>query len=280
MAEYAIGDLQGCYDPFRRLLDKIQFDPQSDRLWLTGDLVNRGPRSRKTLRFVRSLGDAAITVLGNHDLHLIAVASGIRAAGTSYRTLGKILQNDDTAELIDWLRRRPLAHYSEELDTLMVHAGVPPEWSVRDTLERAAEVEKKLRGDNYVAFLRKMYGNRPDVWSDELSGSKRRRYIVNALTRMRMLHGNALDFSHSGPPETAAAGLVPWFGVEHARWRGTRIVFGHWSALGLIVNENILAIDTGCVWGRQMSAVRLDRGPTVAQVQCRKRGTLKSKTAK
>jgi bis(5'-nucleosyl)-tetraphosphatase (symmetrical) len=272
LAEYAIGDLQGCYDPFRRLLDKIQFDPENDRLWLTGDLVSRGPRSRKTLRFVKSLGDAAITVLGNHDLHLIAVANDVLKAGPFHVSLAKILNNDDCAELVDWLRQRPLAHYSESLNTLMVHAGLPPQWSVADTLAFAAEVEGRLRGDRYMGFLKKMYGNQPDTWSDDLTGSKRRRFIVNALTRTRMLRGNALDFTHTGPPDTAAEGLNPWFAAANARWRGTRIVFGHWSALGLIVNEEIISIDTGCVWGRQMSAVRLDQGPSVAQVRCRKKG--------
>ena len=263
--------MQGCYDPLRRLLDKIVFDPDKDRLWITGDLVNRGPKSRKTLRFVRSLGDAAIAVLGNHDLHLIALANDVRQAGSNYESLKKLLGKDDCGELIDWLRFRPLAHYSAELNTLMVHAGVPPQWTTENTIEYAAEVEKKLRGDNYVEFLEKMYGDKPRKWSIELSGKKRRRFIVNCLTRMRMIRkGGALDFSHKGPPEGAEKGLIPWFTAENARWRGTRIVFGHWSALGLIVNNDLIAIDTGCVWGRQLTAVRLDSGPTIVQVRCNK----------
>ena len=268
MAEYAIGDLQGCYDPFRRLLDKIKFDPNKDTLWLTGDLVSRGPKSRKTLRFVRSLGDAAIAVLGNHDLHLIAVASGVQKAGDYHSSLEKILQKDDCDELIDWLRHRPLAHYDKALNTLMVHAGLPPQWTIDMTLANAARVERKLRGKRYVEFLENMYGNKPSKWSNKLAGNERRRFIVNALTRTRMLRDDALDFSHKGPRDGAAKGLVPWFDARKPKWRGTRIVFGHWSALGLILKDQLIAIDTGCVWGRQMSAVRLDREPTVVQVQC------------
>jgi bis(5'-nucleosyl)-tetraphosphatase (symmetrical) len=240
-------------------------------LWLTGDLVNRGPKSRKTLRFVRGLGDAAITVLGNHDLHLIALANDIGQAGDTVKSLRKILARDDCGELIDWLRFRPLAHHCPELNTLMVHAGVPAEWTVANTLEYAAELEGVLRDDAYVDFLEKMYGDKPRRWSDDLTGHKRRRFIVNSLTRMRMIREDgALDLSHKGPPEDAASGLIPWFAAEQAKWRGTRIVFGHWSALGLIINERLMAVDTGCVWGRQMSAVRLDRGPEVVQVQCGK----------
>jgi bis(5'-nucleosyl)-tetraphosphatase (symmetrical) len=272
LAEYAIGDLQGCYDPFQRLLEKIAFDPDRDRLWITGDLVNRGPKSRKTLRFVRELGDAAVSVLGNHDLHLIALANGIKQARDNYGSLQKILEKDDCGELVDWLRFRPLAHYSLDLNTLMVHAGLPPQWTVDEALEYAADLEKELRSDTYVDFLEEMYGDKPRKWSGELSGNKRLRFIVNSLTRMRMIRANGgLDFSHTGPPEKAANGLRPWFTIEDAKWRGTRIVCGHWSALGLIVNDDLIAIDTGCVWGRQLTAVRLDRSPTVVQVRCGKK---------
>jgi bis(5'-nucleosyl)-tetraphosphatase (symmetrical) len=272
LAQYAIGDLQGCYDPFRRLLDKIVFDPDKDRLWITGDLVNRGPKSRKTLRFVRSLGDAVIAVLGNHDLHLIALANDIKEAGSNYSSLEKILANDDCGELIDWLRFRPLAHFSTELNTLMVHAGMPPQWTAEVALECAAEVEKKLRSESYVDFLQKMYGDKPHKWSNDLTGNKRRRFIVNSLTRIRMVRkGGALDFAHKGPPDHTPGKLTPWFAVEDAKWRGTRIVFGHWSALGLIVNDDLIAVDTGCVWGRQLTAVQLDKGPTIVQVRCKKK---------
>lgn len=271
MAQYVIGDLQGCYDQFCRLLDRINFDPDKDRLWLTGDLVNRGPKSRKTLRFVKSLGDSVISVLGNHDLHLIALANGIRLANSNYSSLQKILSKDDCGDLIDWLRFRPLAWHSRKLNTLMVHAGLPPQWNVKTTLACAQELEQVLRSDDYVAFIEKMYGNKPGKWSPDLKGKKRLRFIVNCLTRLRMVkQSGAIDLTYTGPPEKAPAKLTPWFAIEDAKWRGTRIVFGHWSALGLVVNKKIISVDTGCVWGRQLTAVRLDKGPTVVQVRCRK----------
>lgn len=269
MAQYAIGDLQGCYDPFLRLLDKIAFDPDKDRLWLTGDLVNRGPKSRKTLRFVRSLGDSVIAVLGNHDLHLLALAHDVKVTNARFDSLWKILGGDDCDELLEWLRHRPLAHYSDKLNTLMVHAGIPPNWTVEKTLARSAEAEAVLQGDDYVDFLKVMYSNKPNKWSSKLTGMDRIRYIINALTRMRMLDKKSrIDFTHTGPPDKAAAGLVPWFEAPNARWRGTRIVFGHWSALGLMVNEDLVAVDTGCVWGRKLSAVRLGKKAKTYQVQC------------
>ena len=270
MATYAIGDIQGCYDPFRRLLDKIRFEPDRDRLWLTGDLVNRGPKSLKTLRFVKSLGKSAITVLGNHDLHLIALAHDIRYSGSKFDSLWKILAADDCDELLDWLRMQPLAHYNKKLDTLMVHAGIPPGWTVKKTLRRAAEVEKKLRSDSYLTFIEKMYGNSPDRWSGELRGYDRLRYIVNSLTRMRMLRdGDRLDFTHNGPPDAAEPGLQPWFDVADAAWRGTRIVFGHWSALGLRVDDDLVSVDSGCVWGRHLTAVKISGKTKIIQVRCK-----------
>ena len=269
MAIYAIGDLQGCYDPFRELLDTLHFDPANDKLWLTGDLVNRGPKSLKTLRFVRSLGDAAIAVLGNHDLHLLALANGKLSNISRFETLQKILAASDRDELLDWLRRRPLAHYDAELDTLLVHAGTHPAWSVKNTLARAAEVEDALRGDKYTVLLGKMYGNTPTVWSNKLTGYKRLRFIVNVLTRMRMLTGNMrLNFAHSGSPYRARKNLIPWYDIDAPDRAGTRIAFGHWSALGLVVLPDLISLDTGCVWGRQLTAVRLDtRMPRVIQVE-------------
>ncbi len=269
MAVYAIGDLQGCYDSFRTLLDKLKFNPDKDRLWLTGDLVNRGPKSLKTLRFVRSLGKSAKVVLGNHDLHLLAVAHDIGDSTDRFGSLAKILKADDRDELLDWLRRRPLAHYSKKLNTLLVHAGLPPQWSVRNTLSRANEIESKLRGRSYVKFLQKMYGNSPDRWSGDLSGNKRLRFIVNCLTRIRMVDKKGrLDFEHKGPPGDARKGLMPWFEAEDPAWDGTRIVFGHWSAVGLLINPKLICVDTGCVWGRQLTAVQLGKRPKVTQVKC------------
>jgi bis(5'-nucleosyl)-tetraphosphatase (symmetrical) len=243
MAIYAIGDIQGCYDPFRRLLDELEFDTGKDTLWLTGDIVNRGPKSLKTLRFVRSLGDSAITVLGNHDLHLLALSVGKIRYGQRFETLDSILKASDCDELMDWLRHRPLAHYDKSLGTLLVHAGVHPRWSAKKTLARAQ-------------------------WSGDLTGYRRLRFIVNCLTRMRMITKKMrLNFAHSGSPWRARKDLVPWYDVEDPAWAGTRVVFGHWSSLGLVVLPEMISLDTGCVWGRQLTAVRLDkRLPRVIQV--------------
>ena len=268
MAVYAIGDLQGCYDPFRHLLDELDFDPGKDTLWLTGDLVNRGPKSLKTLRFVKSLGDSVITVLGNHDLHLLALHAGVVRFGKRFDSLTSLLAADDADELCDWLRHQPLAHYDESLETMIVHAGTHPRWSTKKTLKRAAEVETALQSDDYPNVLGKMYGNTPTKWSGKLTGYKRLRFIINCLTRMRALTAaGRLDLNFSGSPFRARRGLQPWFEAEDLAWAGTRIVFGHWSALGLIVLPEYVSIDTGCIWGRELTAVRLDkRRPRVVQV--------------
>jgi bis(5'-nucleosyl)-tetraphosphatase (symmetrical) len=269
MAVYAIGDIQGCYDPFRELLDAIDFDPSNDTLWLAGDLVNRGPKSLKTLRFVKDLGDAAISVLGNHDLHLLALSVGAVRLKERFGSLEKLLTAPDAEELCDWLRHRPMAHYDKSLDTLLVHAGTHPNWSVKKTLARASEVEEELRHGDYETLLKKIYGNTPISWSGKLKGYKRLRFIINCLTRMRMITINhALNFSHSGPPWRARKNLMPWFDSESPATADTRIAFGHWSQLGLIVLPNLVSLDTGCVWGRQLTAVRLDkRIPRVIQVE-------------
>ncbi len=269
MAVYAIGDIQGCYDPLRQLLDDIQFDPSVDTLWLAGDLVNRGPKSLKTLRFVKSLGDAAITVLGNHDLHLLALSVGSVRYGRRFDSLEKLLGAPDVDELCDWLRHRPMAHYDKDLDTLLVHAGTHPGWTVKKTLARAAEVEARLQGDEYDTLLGKMYGDTPNKWSGKLSGYKRLRFIINCLTRMRMITANhRLNFTHNSSPWRARKNLQPWYAVDNPATGQTRVVFGHWSQLGLIVMPGLISLDTGCVWGRQLTAVRLDkRLPRVFQVQ-------------
>jgi len=269
MAVYAIGDIQGCYDPFRRLLDELEFEPSTDTLWLAGDLVNRGPKSLKTLRFVKKLGDAAITVLGNHDLHLLALSAGAVHFGKRFDTLEKLINAPDADELCGWLRRRPLAHYDATLDTLLVHAGTLPEWNVKRTLARAAEVEEELRYGDYEMLLGKMYGNTPNSWSAKLSGYKRLRFIINCLTRMRMITiGNKLNFAHNGSPWRARKNLQPWYMAENPATGDTRVVFGHWSQLGLVVLPKLVSLDTGCVWGRQLTAVRLDkRRPRVIQVE-------------
>ena len=268
MAVYAIGDVQGCYDPFRNLLDELRFDPASDTLWLTGDLVNRGPKSLKTLRFVMTLGDSVVSVLGNHDLHLLALARGAIDYTSRFSDLRKLLDAPDLEDMVDWLRLLPLAHYDESLNTLLVHAGTHPQWSIEQTLARSAEVEKELRGKNDKKLLSKMYGNTPAIWSADLSGYKRLRFIINCLTRMRMMTSDyKLNFTHSGSPWNARAKAAAWFDFEDPAWADARIAFGHWSALGLIVMPELISLDTGCVWGRQLTAVRLDkRVPRVYQV--------------
>ena len=269
MAVYAIGDIQGCYDPFRRLLDTLEFEPSTDTLWLAGDLVNRGPKSLKTLRFVRDLGDAAISVLGNHDLHLLALSADAVHFGRRFGSLEKLINAPDADELCDWLRHRPLAHYDAALDSLLVHAGTHAKWSVKKTLARAAEVEEELRHGDYRTLLGKMYGNMPNSWSGKLSGYKRLRFIINCLTRMRMITtGNKLNFTHNGSPWRARKDLQPWYMAENRATANTRVVFGHWSQLGLVVLPKLVSLDTGCVWGRQLTAVRLDkRIPRVIQVE-------------
>jgi len=269
MAVYAIGDIQGCYDPFRRLLDELNFEPAKDTLWLAGDLVNRGPKSLKTLRFVKSLGDSAVCVLGNHDLHLLALSVDAVHFGERFETLEKLLNAPDADELCDWLRWRPLAHYDKGLDTLMVHAGTHRDWDAKKTIARAAEVEAELRGDGYTALLEKMYSNTPINWSGKLRGVKRLRFIINCLTRMRMITmKGALNFSHNGSPWRARKNLQPWYLAEDRATVDTRVVFGHWSQLGLIVLPNLISLDTGCVWGRQLTAVRIDkRKPRIIQVK-------------
>ena len=262
MAIYAVGDIQGCFDELQILLESIRFDPQRDKIWFVGDLVNRGPKSLKTLRLVKRLGDAAICVLGNHDLHLLALAL-TGDAPVSSGNLQKVLQGKDSDELIEWLRHRPLAHFDAELNTLMVHAGVIPEWPVKKVLARAREVEEVLRGDKPQKFLSEMYGKLPNRWSKELSGNDRLRFITNVLTRIRFLtQDGKLDFDEKLGPKDAPKNLRPWFAAPNRKTADTRIVFGHWSTLGLMDKPGLLALDTGCVWGGAMTAVRLD-GPGV-----------------
>ena len=225
MAIYAIGDLQGCYDPFRRLLDMIKFDPAKDTLWLTGDLVNRGPKSLKTLRFVKSLDDAVVTVLGNHDLHLLALSQDAVPFGGRFESLGKLLKAEDLGELIEWLRFRPLAHYDESMDTLLVHAGTLPTWSAAKTVKRAAEVEAVLQGPRFANLLERMYGNRPTRWSGSLKGYSRLRFIINCLTRMRMLTLDMrLNMRATGAPWRGGAKRRAWFDFPDPAWGDSRIV--------------------------------------------------------
>ena len=265
MATYAVGDLQGCLQPFRQLLDLIGFNPGRDRLWLGGDLVNRGPESLATLRYVRDLGDAAITVLGNHDLHLLVAAAGFGRIHKS-DTLQQILDAPDRTELLDWLRSRPLFHRENEY--AMVHAGLLPQWSADRAAELATEVELALRGPGHTELARHTYGNLPDTWDDNLAGWDRLRVIINAMTRMRVCTPEGrMEFHHKGRPENLPRGFMPWFDVPGRRNADVTLVFGHWSALGLRVLPNLLAIDGGCLWGRQLCAVRLE-DRRVFQINC------------
>jgi bis(5'-nucleosyl)-tetraphosphatase (symmetrical) len=265
MNTYAIGDLQGCYTPLVRLLDAIRFDPARDRLWLVGDLVNRGPQSVEVLRFVKGLGDACVTVLGNHDLHLLALAEGL-AKPHRGDTLDGVLAAPDRDELLDWLRHRPLVW--REGDCLLVHAGLLPAWTVADALRLAAEAEAVLRAPDYAHFLERMYGNEPRAWDASLTGIERLRVIVNAFTRLRYCSpAGEMEFHHKGAPGTQPPGWLPWFDVPGRMSRDATVVIGHWSTLGLVNRPDLVALDTGCLWGGQLTAVRLgDR--RVFQVAC------------
>ncbi|MGI9291004.1 MAG: symmetrical bis(5'-nucleosyl)-tetraphosphatase [Gammaproteobacteria bacterium] len=258
MAVYAIGDVQGCAVALEELLDDLQFDPAVDRLWLTGDLVNRGPHSLETLRLVKSFGDSVVTILGNHDLHLLAVAEGIKPLRHG-DTLKKILSAPDRDELMHWLRHLPMLHVDHELKTLMVHAGVYPGWSIKKLKQRAGEVETVLRGDDYREFFENMYGRQPCAWSGKLDGMDRIRFITNSMTRMRYVSGKRqLDFNQKGPPGSQPGDLVPWYDHPQMKCHSWRIVCGHWSALGYMRRGQILSLDSGCVWGGALTAVRLD----------------------
>ena len=265
MAIYAVGDVQGCYTELQQLLQRINFDPAADQLWLVGDLVNRGPDSLGVLRLVKSLGDAAITVLGNHDLHLLAVAAGVAEVHGS-DTLDDILNAPDRDELLNWLRAQRLLHVENGL--VLVHAGLLPSWTVAQAQMLAREAEAALNGEQGQQFLLRMYGNHPDHWQDDLSGYQRLRVITNAFTRMRIctLRGE-MEFKFKGEVEQIPGGYLPWFEVPGRASANATVVCGHWSALGLKVTPHVIALDTGCLWGGALSAIRLE-DRAVFQVQC------------
>ena len=270
MAVYAIGDIQGCFDELLELLATLRFDRQRDRLWFVGDLVNRGPKSLETLRFVRELGSAAVTVLGNHDLHLLAAAHGIRPDNIDDDTLEPILAAPDREALIDWLRHLPLLHYDAELGYLMVHAGLPPQWDLKLAQRGAGEVETVLRGNRLEAFLSRMYGNKPRQWAGELEGWDRLRFIVNCFTRMRFCdrHGR-LELKSSGPPGTQPEGYYPWFEIPARASGDINIIFGHWSTLRPSNIPGVYPIDQGCLWGGHLTALRIDTRPERIELPCR-----------
>lgn len=265
MAVYAIGDVQGCYDELARLLERVTFDPAADRLWLTGDLVNRGPASLAVLRLVQSLGERATVVLGNHDLHLLACRHVAGHRPRRRDTLDEILRAPDGDALMDWLRHRPLLHREAGLPFVLVHAGIHPVWTVAEAADRAREIEHALRAADFATLLADMYGSTPDQWRDDLAGIARRRFIINAFTRMRYLTGDgALDLAHKEGTVEPGAGLTPWFAHPARRPEAVRVVFGHWSTLrldaGARVRFGVEPLDTGAVWGGQLTALRLEDG--------------------
>ncbi|ODS93717.1 MAG: bis(5'-nucleosyl)-tetraphosphatase (symmetrical) [Comamonas sp. SCN 65-56] len=264
MALYCAGDIQGCADALERLLAHIGFSPSRDTLYLLGDLVNRGPDSAAVVRHCMAAEGSILALLGNHDLHLLALAHGVRPLSRR-DTLDALLKADDRNAMLDWLRQQPLArsvvHGGERL--LMVHAGVLPQWSAEQALALAGEVHGALRGSAWPQFLQQMYGNQPDRWNDTLAGAERLRAIVNALTRLRFCTSEGvMDFSSSEAAATPPAGLLPWFDVPGRATQNSLIAFGHWSTLGWMNRPHLLALDTGCVWGGSLSAVRF--GATLA----------------
>ncbi len=265
---YAIGDLQGCYQSLINLLDKIKTNTPDAHLIFVGDLVNRGPQSLATLRLIRAFGDRAQALLGNHDFHLLAAAHGIRKLHRS-DTLNEILDAPDREELLDWLRHRPLALLQQ--NHLFLHAGVLPQWSASQTLALAQEVEGVLRGPQWLDFLREMYGNQPARWDNLLQGNERLRCIVNALTRLRFCtEDGTMELNGKESAGNILPGYLPWFDVPQRQTQDVTVVCGHWSTMGLVLRPNLIGLDTGCVWGDKLTAIRLaDR--MLLQVSCHRR---------
>jgi bis(5'-nucleosyl)-tetraphosphatase (symmetrical) len=274
MATYAIGDIQGCCDEFEALLARLRFDPARDRLWLTGDLVNRGPRSLDVLRLVKRLGAAAITVLGNHDLHLLAVALAPNERVKPQDTLGPILAAADRDELLKWLRSQPMLHHDATLGCTMIHAGLPPQWNLATAQSCAHELEQALRDDaRCIELFTHMYGDRPNRWSQHLRGVDRLRFITNCLTRLRFCRTDGtLELKFKGEVDSAPKGVLPWFRVPQRQSRELRIICGHWSALGYHDGDGVLSIDTGCVWGGKLCAIQLDQRAAPVFVPCSSSG--------
>jgi bis(5'-nucleosyl)-tetraphosphatase (symmetrical) len=266
VATYAIGDVQGCYDELQDLLRHISFDADNDTLWFAGDLVNRGPNSLEVLRFVKGL-PSAVVVLGNHDLHLLSIANGHPFKD---HALHDVLVAPDRDELMQWLREQPLLHYDKKLGYALVHAGIPPQWSLKQAIRHAAEVEQVLQSERYAEFLEHLYGNKPSRWSNSLKGWSRLRFITNALTRLRFCDPSGkLDFSAKGRIGMQPTGFLPWFKVPGRATEEVNILFGHWAALeGKTDTPRVFALDTGCVWGNTLTAMRLEDAQLFS-VRCR-----------
>jgi bis(5'-nucleosyl)-tetraphosphatase (symmetrical) len=268
MATYAVGDVQGCFSELEQLLQLIDFNQHGDQLWFVGDLVNRGPESLETIRFIKSLGDSARCVLGNHDVHLVACHAGVQSCkpGSSLRP---VLDSPDVVDIIDWLRNRPLLHHDADLNWTMVHAGLLPQWDLAEAVSCAREVEKQLQSDDYIEFLGHAYGNTPDRWQAGLEQQDRWRVILNAFTRLRLCNlEGAMDFKYKGPLGAQSSDLHAWFDVPR-KSDHLRILFGHWSALGFMQTDKLLALDTGCLWGNQLTAARIDIDPVkIYSIEC------------
>ncbi|EIJ43231.1 symmetrical bis(5'-nucleosyl)-tetraphosphatase [Beggiatoa alba B18LD] len=261
MSTYAIGDIQGCYQQLQALLALIQFNPEHDKLWFTGDLVNRGPQSLEVLRFVKGLGDKAVTVLGNHDMHLLFIANGHPDRLKAEDTLEPILQAPDRDELLDWLRHSPIMYHDEKLGFSLVHAGLVPQWDLTQARACAQEVEEILRSPHYGEYLHHIHGNKPNQWSDKLKGYDRLRFILSCFTRLRYCNKDGvLNMKKKNAPETNDPHDPdqPWFLIPNRASQDMRIIFGHWATLGLYISDNIFALDTGCLWGGCLTAMRLE----------------------
>ena len=268
MAIYAIGDIQGCYDPFRRLLDKIQFSPEKDTLWIAGDLVNRGKQSLEVLRFIKNLDKAAVSVLGNHDISLIASHYGLFKPNP---TLKPIFSAPDREELINWLRNRPFLHVDKKRGYCMAHAGISPFWTIKKAIACAKEIQIPLRGKQPDRWLKEIYGNTPTKWNDDLQSYERHRYILNSFVRMRYSkQKGALDFHLKKNPfeiNDKSPNLIPWFQCPIRKPLPLKVIFGHWSSLGFYQDENVIALDTGCVWHHRLTALQLNKEITTS-VEC------------
>ena len=268
MTVYAIGDIQGCFTELEQLLKKIHFSSDKDQLWLTGDLVNRGPDSLATLRYVKSLGENAITVLGNHDLHMLAVLFGFQKQRPK-DTFDKIIHAPDKDSLIQWITHQPLMYTDESLNAVLVHAGIYPGWTIAKAAELAKEVETALQGEQLLDFLQNMYGNQPDNWKEDLQGWERLRFITNCFTRMRYCHADlSLDLKYNGEPGMQPQHLQPWLNFLNQKHTKYRILFGHWSTLGQSRINNVFALDSGCLWGGKLTALALEDSPRYIHLNC------------
>ena len=261
MATYAVGDIQGCYEEFARFIEMVNFDPHKDRLWLLGDLINRGPANLAVVRLVMSLGDAAVTVLGNHDLHFLAICRGGHSPNRS-DTFTDLLDVDDLDRIVDWYRRQPLVVVDETLGFAMVHAGIPHLWALEEAMDLAGEVEAVIRSDEHVRYFTGMYGNKPNRWDPGLEDMDRWRSITNYFTRMRLLEEDGtMDFSHKGALSDAPESLIPWYELRAGSPLEVNLLFGHWAAIeGETCHADIIGLDTGCVWGRELTALCLETG--------------------